>query len=150
MEAGRTEGAELFFLTNKSVAEAVYYWGNYSNKEIFELMLRLVYLDLRGCFRLHIICVAGTRQISAGIYVFQRGCLTDGISLYGSILDFLPLNDTSFERSVLLLPWVRTWIGVNNIEPFTHEGWLEEGHIFKGGKKKDSGICMPYHSKRTF
>ena len=49
MEAGRTEGAELFFLTNKYVAEAVYYWGNYSNKEIFKLMLQLVYLEVR-CF----------------------------------------------------------------------------------------------------
>ena len=42
VEAGRIEGVELFFLTNNSVAETVYYWGNYSNKEIFELMLRLV------------------------------------------------------------------------------------------------------------
>ena len=29
------EGVEIFFLTEKSVVEDVYYRGNYSNKEIF-------------------------------------------------------------------------------------------------------------------
>ena len=37
-----------FFLAENSVDESVYYWVNSSNKEIFELMLHLVYLDLRG------------------------------------------------------------------------------------------------------
>ena len=71
VEAGRIEGVELFFLTNNSMAETVYYWGNSSDKEIFELMLRLVYLELRGFFRSHIIWVAGTRQIAVVIDVFQ-------------------------------------------------------------------------------
>ena len=35
VEAGRMEGVELFFLDNNSVAEAVYYRGNSSDKEIF-------------------------------------------------------------------------------------------------------------------
>ena len=59
--SGRMKGVELFFLINKYVAEAVYYQGKSSNKEIFELMLRLVYLELRGCFILHILLVAGKR-----------------------------------------------------------------------------------------
>ena len=33
------EEVELFFLTNNSVSEAVYYQVNSSNKEIFDLML---------------------------------------------------------------------------------------------------------------
>ena len=49
-----------------------------------------------------------------------------------------------------LFPWVRTWIGVNNIEPLNREGWFEEGCGFKGGKKNDDGIWMPYHSKGIF
>ena len=64
------EGVELFFLTNRSVAEVMYYWGKSSNKEIFELIIWLVYLELRVCFRLHIILVDGTRQTVAGIYGF--------------------------------------------------------------------------------
>ena len=150
LKAGRMEGVELLCLTNNSVAEAVYYRGKSSNKEIFELMLRLVYLEMRGCFRLHIIWVIGKSQIAAGIDGFQGYFGTDGISSSGSILDFVPLNKTAFERSVSLLPWVRTWIGVNNIEPLTCEGWFEEGNGFKGGKKNGDCIWMPYHSKGTF
>ena len=44
MESGSMEEVELFFLTENSVVEAVYYWGKSSNKDIFELMLRLIYL----------------------------------------------------------------------------------------------------------
>ena len=43
-EAGRMEGVELFFITKNSMAEAVYYQGNSSDKDIFDLLLRLVYL----------------------------------------------------------------------------------------------------------
>ena len=86
-------------------------WGNSSNKDIFELILRLVYLYMRGCFRLHIIWVAGMRQIAAGIDGFPRGCLEYGIALSGSILDFVPLNETAFERSVSFFPWSRHVLG---------------------------------------
>ena len=80
VEDGSMEGLDIFFTTDKSVAEAVYYQVNSSNKESFELVIRLVYLELRGYFRLHTIWVAGTRQIAAGIDGFSRGCLTDGIA----------------------------------------------------------------------
>ena len=90
---------ELFFLPANSAVESVYYWVNSSNKEIFKLMLWLVYLDLRECFRLIIIWVAWTmNQIVAVIDGFSRGYLTDGIASYGSILDFLLLNETSFNH----------------------------------------------------
>ena len=119
------DGAELFFLTDNYVTEAVYYRENSSDKGIFQLMLRLVYLELRDCFRLHIIWVSGTKKTAAGIDGFPRGCLTYGIVSSGSILDFVPLNETSFEHSVSLLPWICTYIGVNNIEPLNPEGWFE-------------------------
>ena len=44
VENGNMGGVEILFLTKKSVGYAEYYQENYSNKEIFELMLRLVYL----------------------------------------------------------------------------------------------------------
>ena len=62
VEAGSMEGVEIFFLDDNSVAEEVYYQGNYSHNHIFELMLPLVYLELMGCFILHIIWVSGTSQ----------------------------------------------------------------------------------------
>ena len=62
VESDSMEGVELFFMNENYMEEAVYYWGNSSNKEIFELMLRLVNLDLRGYFRIHNIWVSGTRK----------------------------------------------------------------------------------------
>ena len=88
-------------------------------------MLLLVYLDLRGYLRLHIIWVAGTRQIGAGIDYFSRGCLTEKISPSGSILEFVTLNETAFDILASLLTWVHTWIGVNTIETLTHVGWFK-------------------------
>ena len=73
--------------------------------------------------------------------------MTDGVALSRSILDSVPLNDTAFESSVSLLPWVWTCIGVNNIEPLTPDGWFEEVHGFKGGKNNNNVICMPFHYK---
>ena len=113
-------------------------------------MLQLVYLELTGCFRLHIIWVAGRRQIAAVIDGFSRDCLIDRIALSGYILEFFLLNETAFERSVSLLPWVRKWVGVNNIEPLTPEGWFKEYCGFKVGKKNDNGIWVSYHSKDNF
>ena len=55
VKARRMKLLEILFMTDNSVAEAVYYWENSSDKNIFELILQLFYLELRGCFRLHII-----------------------------------------------------------------------------------------------
>ena len=62
------------------------------------------------------------KEIAVGIYGFSRGCLKDRISSSGSILDFVPLNETAFDNFALMLPWFQTWIGVNSIEPFTPDG----------------------------
>ena len=56
----------------------------------------------------------------------------------------MPLNETAFDRSATLLPWVQTFIGVNNVEPLTPEGYFEEGRGMKGGKNNDGVIWMPY------
>ena len=85
VEDGRMEGVELLFLTDNFVVEAMYYRQKSRDKDIFELILWLVYLELRGCFRFYIIWLSGTREISAGIDGFSGGCLTYGIALYGSI-----------------------------------------------------------------
>ena len=81
---------------------------------------------------------------------FSKVFWTDRKASSGSILDFVPLNETDFEHSETLFTWVQTWIGVNNIETLTPEGWLEEGRGTRGGKKNGDGIWMPYHTKTTF
>ena len=52
VKAGSMEGAELFFLTDNYVSEAVYYRVKPSDKDIFEFMPRLVYLELIGLFQI--------------------------------------------------------------------------------------------------
>ena len=76
--------------------------------------------------------------------------MKDRISSSGSILDFVPLNETAFDHFALMLPWFQTCIGLNNIEHFTPDGLFEEGNVIKGVKKNDDIIWMPYHSKDTF
>ena len=76
--------------------------------------------------------------------------MTYSIVSYGSILNFVPLNETAFDRSASMLTWIQTCIGVNNIEKFTPEGWFEEGHGMKGVKNNNDGIWMPYNSKGNF
>ena len=105
---------------------------------------------MRGCLRFQIIWVSGTRQIEAVIDGLPRSFLKDGIASSGSILEFVTFNETAFERSALLLSCVHTYIGLNNIEYLTPEGWFEEGHGMKGVKKNDYSIWAPYHSKGTF
>ena len=63
VEAGSMEGVDIFFLNRNSVVEAMYYQGNSGNKDIFELIIRLVYLELRGCFILQNIWLSGKRKI---------------------------------------------------------------------------------------
>ena len=60
------------------------------------------------------------------------------------------LNGTAFERYGSILPWICTWIGLNNIEPLNPEGWFEEVHGFNRGNNIDNSIWMPYHSKGSF
>ena len=90
-------------MEDNSVTGSMYHWVNSSNNDIFELMLRIIYLDLRGCFRLHIIRVAVTVKIVAGIYGCSRGRLKYGVATSGLILYILPLNETEFEYSITLL-----------------------------------------------
>ena len=93
--------------------------------------------------------VAGTTLIAAGIDDFLWVFIF-GIASSRSILLFVPLNKTDFDRLALLLPWVQTWIGVNNTDPLKPEGWFKYGHGMKGRKKNDDGIFIPYLYKSNF
>ena len=135
VDYGSMDGIELLSLTENSVEKAIYYRGNSCNKEIFEMVPRLIYFELRGCFRLHIIWVDGSRRIVAGIDGFYRGFMMDGIDSLGSVLEFVPLKKTTTENLTTMLQWVKACIGVITIKALTPEGWFEEGHGIQGGKK---------------
>ena len=46
--------------TDNSTAESVYYKGNSSSQHLFELVLCLRKLEMRGVLVLHVVHVAGT------------------------------------------------------------------------------------------
>ena len=66
-------GSGAFLFTENSMSESIYYEVKLSYQEIFELMFYLVYLKIKGCFRLKIIWVYGTRHIAAVVEEFYRG-----------------------------------------------------------------------------
>ena len=63
-------------------------------------------------------------------------------------MGFFTLNKTKFELFPMLLHLVRTWIGVNNIEPLNPEVWFEEVNVPKEGGRgqKMDGIWISYHA----
>jgi hypothetical protein len=66
VEDGRIRGAEVFLFTDNSTAEAVFFKGNSTSERLFELMLRLRKIEMKGDLLLHVIHVAGTRMIEEG------------------------------------------------------------------------------------
>jgi hypothetical protein len=73
---------ELFLFTDNSTVEAVFYRGTSSNRNLFNLVLRLNY----GLV-LHLIHVAGTRMKDQGTDGLSRGHLLEGVMKKGN--DFL-------------------------------------------------------------
>jgi len=52
---GLLDNAELFFFTDNSTAEAVFYKGTSSSEKLFNLILRLCKLQIQGTFMPHVI-----------------------------------------------------------------------------------------------
>jgi hypothetical protein len=59
VEEGRLRNAELFMFTDNSTAEAAFYRGTLSNKELFKLVLRLKKLEMTAGIKIHLIHISG-------------------------------------------------------------------------------------------
>ena len=73
MASGELKGVELFVLTDNLVFESVLYKGTLKSPLLFELVLRLHQVQMRGELILHVIHIAGTHMIEAGIDCLSRG-----------------------------------------------------------------------------
>ncbi len=127
--SGVIRGAEVFLFTDNSTAEAVFFKGNSTSRPLFELMLRLRHVEMEGSLVLHVIHVAGTRMIAEGADGGSRGDLSQGVMSGQSVLDFVPLHLSAFERSATLEAWIRSWWDDERGEliTLTPEGWFDEG-----------------------
>ena len=129
VEDGRIRGAEVFLFTDNSTAEAVFFKGNSTSERLFELMLRLRKIEMKGDLLLHVIHVAGTRMIEEGADGGSRGDLSQGAMAGHSVIDFVPLHLSALERSSELEPWIRSWWDEarGDLEALSPEGWFDEG-----------------------
>ncbi len=62
----------------------------------------------------------------------SRGHFKEGVSIGENMLTFLPWNESAFERTELLEPWLLSWMPTKT-EILTPEGWFTRGHDQLGG-----------------
>lgn len=99
---------EVFMFTDNSTAESAFFKGTSSSELLFELVLRLRKLEMSGQCVIHMIHVAGTRMIYQGTDGLSRGDKTSGVMSGDSMLSFVPLHLSAFERSRGLSEWLLT------------------------------------------
>jgi hypothetical protein len=108
---GRLTGREIFLYTDNQVAEGSYYRGTVASQSLFELVVELYILQMKYDIILHVVWIAGTRIIQQGTDDLSRGggagLATQGLAMRGEV----PLSLGALERSVLLEPWIRSWVG---------------------------------------
>lgn len=74
----------MFICTDNDVSEACYYYATSTLQELFELIVHLKLLELRGGIKVHIIRVAETHHIASRIDGFSRRNLSKGIMQGGA------------------------------------------------------------------
>jgi hypothetical protein len=103
---GTLEGCEVFIFTDNTTAEAAFYKGNSSSEHLYELVLRLRELEMRGNLKLHVNHVAGTRMQAEGADGTSRGDHSTGVMRGDSVLSYVPLNKGALELEPGLKPWL--------------------------------------------
>jgi hypothetical protein len=110
-ERGELVNCEVFMFTDNSTAESAYFKGTSSSEHLFDLVLRLRRIEMKGECVIHLIHIAGTRMIWQGSDGLSRGDRNAGVMAGDSMLSFVPLHETALERSDQVRPWVETWAG---------------------------------------
>jgi hypothetical protein len=95
--------------TDNSTAEAAFFKGTSTSEKLFNLVLRLRKIEMKGQLFIHLIHVAGTRMIWSGVDGLSRGDHNGGVMAGEDMLSFVPLSQSAAERSSSLLPWVKKW-----------------------------------------
>jgi hypothetical protein len=150
IDEGRLKNAELFMFTDNSTAEAAFYRGTSSNKQLFELVLRLKKLEMTAGIKIHLVHISGRRMIGTGIDGLSRGSLTEGVMAGIPFLDFFPLNETAFERSPELLDEFKTMIPFRDLTLLEPKDWFEKGHDIHGWSKNKKGFWYPELKTGTY
>ena len=107
-EEGILKDCELFLFTDNFVADCAYYKGSSSSRFLFLLVLRLRKIQMAGDMIIHLIHISGKRMIASGIDGLSRGVCNEGVMRGVPMLKFLPLHLSVDERSLEVIPWIRS------------------------------------------
>ena len=141
---GTLEGAEIFMVTDNSTAESAYHRGTSSNRDLFDLVLRLRLLEMNCGVRIWVIHISGSRMIAVGIDGLSHGNLLEGVMAGQSISALVPLSETALARSPEIEGWVQTWMAAGNgIQVLTTEDWFDVGHGQGPGALNADGVWSP-------
>jgi hypothetical protein len=95
---------------------------------LFELVVTLYKLQMKYDLVLHVIWIAGTRILQQGTDGLSQGeemgPATQGLGLVGVV----PLHLGVLDQSPHVLEWIRSWVGVLQLEVLSPEGWYINGH----------------------
>jgi len=145
----RTRGLEVFLFTDNLVAEGAFYKGTSSSRKLFELVLRLRLLEINAGFKIHIIHIAGTRMIKQGTDGLSRGDCNEGVMKGVSMLSYVPLDTTCFQRSPLLkekIKWcLAPYLKATNLKDryLVELDWFNLGHDIVGGCLNEENVWIP-------
>ena len=138
-EQGRLKDSLFYFFTDNSTVEAALYKGNSTSEKLFELVVRFRKLEMVTGARFVISHVSGKRMIAEGTDGTSRGQLKEGVTIGENMLDFIPLNVPALDRTGLLEPWLRSWMG-KDLEFLSPSEWFTRGHDHKGGSYDRQGF----------
>jgi hypothetical protein len=121
-------GVEIFLFTDNTTAEAAYWKGHSKSRKLFEIVLRLKKLEMEYDLLLHVIHVSGKRMIHQGTDGLSRADKTAGVMTGRRMQEFVPLHESSLERSQQLRGWLQSILEGSNPTFLSPEGWFGTGH----------------------
>ena len=80
---------------------------------LFEIVMRLHQVQIRGEIISHVIHIAGKRMIEAGIYGLSRGNNLGGMMRGMNHIQFVPLDQVAVPRLAKLETCISTWLEDN-------------------------------------
>lgn len=128
---------------NYAVAEACFYKGTSNSIPLFNLILRMRRVELRGGLKINLIHVSGRMMIAQGSDGLTRGNLLEEVMVGENMLNFIPLHLTAIERSSSLLGWLESWAPDKILRLLRPVDWYDVGHGVMGGSKNNEGIWIP-------
>ena len=126
-EQGLLEGTEVFFFTDNSTAEAIFFNGSSKSPLLFDLVLRLHKIEMCYKCKVHFIHCAGTRMISQGTDGLSRGNLLSGVMAGKAMTEFVPIHLSALERCSKLRTWIQSFVD-DSTEFLTPADWFHRGH----------------------